>query len=336
MARIITDIKRMPAEAQLIAREADNLGLPCYYNPSDELPDLGSRLQVRDLAQVAPELEVAQYVIAIRNGDTFPPLVTTEDGHLIDGSTRTEAAYKAGVETWARVVVRVNYSNAPEPVVRRLYILGARLNQINGRRMSRDNVAAIIEYVIEEGDSAKTLAAKLNCSPSTVHGVLAQRRAITRAAGLGIAQDTLAGKHWQKLGWADAKITDPVFQAVVSLAADASLTANETVDVLRNVEQQHTEDAKLAYVAEEREASKDRIRGISVKPTQSAKARRACGALVVGFRSAPGDATERDPKVAGRHLRLMRDAYEVLGKMIAEQEGVDASIGGTGPQFRKR
>src|SRR5215475_11607702 len=86
-----------PPEAQGVAQELVRLGYEeGTWTLLDEVeaPDRNHREQVRNDKDLAPTGDVNLFTENMRNGDTFPPVIITADGWLLDGNTRVEAAMK--------------------------------------------------------------------------------------------------------------------------------------------------------------------------------------------------------------------------------------------------
>lgn len=325
MARAITTVASLPAEEQASGRLIEDSGFTSwYYLDYKDLPPEGQYIQVRDTKFLAPPMEVAKYHLAYANGDILPAIIVTEDGFLVDGNTRRAGAMKAGLTGLPTFVLRLNYTEAPEPVRKRLVMLATRANQINGRQMTRQNVEAIIRYVADDEDTPKTLAAKLNCSPATVAGVLALRRGMNRAERLEVERGSLTLSHLKVLGQKEPKLNDPVFVALMMLVRDARMSVKEMGEICSRLEHLPTDKAKLDLLADERRLATDRIRGIADRPSAAGVVRRALGGIRK-HSEAPDRAVEENPELVGRYLAELYETQAVIGKIIAAQSAVEHS-----------
>lgn len=325
MARAITTINGLPAEEVAAGKIIEGAGFASwYYLNYRELPVDGQFVQVRDTKFIAPAMEVAKYHLAYKNGEHLPAIIATEDGFMVDGHTRRAGALKAGLTGLPTFVLRLNYAEAPDSVRRALKILATKMNQINGRQMSRQNVEAIIMEVADDDDTPRTLAAKLNCSPSTVAGVLALRRGAQNAERLNVERGTLTLSHMKVLGQRLPKLNDPVFATVMSLARDARMSVKEMSDLCNALEKLTTDKAKLDYLADERKQAADRIRGISDRPSQAGIIRRNLGGIRKHAES-PDRATEENPDLAPRYLAELYEARDTIDKIISAQSTVERS-----------
>lgn len=338
MARAITDIRalqRAYPDAVPIARRIDELGIQWYYLDEGPVPERDKRLQVRDISELAPELEVSQYAAAYRRGDVLPPIVVTDDCVVVDGNTRTEAARRAELDSLPQFVLRIHYATAPEIQIQAMLKLAAGLNQTNGRRMPNNTVVRIVTMVARDGDDPATLAAQLNCSVDTVRGVLNMNKAKARAREMSLDTAVLSDKHWRVLGNKNAKLNNDVLAAVVRLTAAAQLTAAEMTTVCKGTERIYSDEGKLAYLKEEETANRDRIKGVTKKPTRSAHARLVLG-QVLKLGEDPAGAVEMIPDLRSGHLRRLEAAIDALEKVRKAQLDLEGSVSPAPAKFSGR
>ena len=94
---VVKNPSSIPDEAKIVLKRIEALGFSANYNAECDLPDLSKRQQTRLGKHAAPRDEVVKYAENMKRGDKFPPITVTRDGILIDGHTRTAAAYKANL-----------------------------------------------------------------------------------------------------------------------------------------------------------------------------------------------------------------------------------------------
>ncbi len=323
---MITDPRRLPDEAKPLLEEFRNLGFGSWsFDTAGRMPDVTRRVQVRNIDKLAPPVEVSRYALAYERGDKLPPVVVTRDGFLVDGATRVMGALKAKKSSISQFTIGADWEGGAEMVKKRFIGLGTALNMRHGRKMDDANIMDLILLVAQEGEAARTLAARLHCSESTVNGALAQKRAIDRAIRLNVAPEGLKGSHLKSLG-GKTQLTDPVWTALVELTRDAGLTVTELGEIAREVTERSTQDAKLEAIAAERKSRADQIRGISRRPTRAGVVRRGLGALLQAELE-PATAVELDPQAAERYIDFLRRSRRTIDDILAEQARVESSRG---------
>ena len=333
------------SEWRWIVDQITRLGFTGSFLREGALPERGKRVQVRNIKHLAPRNEVSKYAEVMRNGDRFPPIIVTRDKYLVDGNTRTEAAYKINRRVFDQFRLDIDYASATASEKKRLKMLGAGMNGMNGRGMDRQNIEDLINEFFDEGDTAKTMAAKIHYPVNAVRRVFAIQDGRKRLMRLGVltedTKDDLSAGHLQLIGGWQEKMTDPVVANLAVLAHKAGFGAQEMAALGRRILEQTTENAKLTLIEDETRGNLDRINGISRVPAVSASVRQVLGRLNK-LADNPGMAVERDPKVAPRHLKQLETGYEVLGQIIKEQmEAIGRSEGTvlteprpTAPAFR--
>lgn len=318
MARALVQEKDWPAEALPVAERIRLLGFGVRYTPDHKLADISKRVQVRDEEALAPTREVGRYTQGMRNGDKFPPAIITADGYLVDGATRTEAARRAGKDTFHAFVLDQKYEGAPETMIQQLKTLGGAFNLTHGRGMSPSNIERVIDAVTEEDDRPRDIARKLHISESTVSTVLNGKKARNRAERLGVELNgTFTASHMKLFGGKSEKYTDPVFAGLVSLAQDAHLSVPASNDLCKRLEAVGTESDRLTILEAERASYHEIIAGAASMPSRAAKLRRSLGFL--NGQEDPDRLVELNPEASDDHSRAIREAIEKLQKIQAAQ-----------------
>jgi len=104
------------------------------------LPDLAQRIQIRQEGNYAPNAKVMEIRSAMERGERLPPIVVTQDGHLVDGNTRVTAARRAKMPFIHAVVIDVDFEGSTEEETRRLWTLGAAFNARHGKGINREEL----------------------------------------------------------------------------------------------------------------------------------------------------------------------------------------------------
>lgn len=317
-----TDLNSFPAEARTVAEEVEKLGfVSSRYFDAARMPDLTRRVQVRPIAELAPPLEVSKYAQAYERGDKMPPVIITRDWYLVDGATRVSAAIKIGKSTINLIQLQVDYEGAAKPVQDRLIALGLGFNNTHGRRMKESSIAAIIAQIATEGESAKTLAARVHLPESTIAGVFAFQRGQKRLEDLKVGTEGLKASHIKSLG-SKTWLTNPLFVKLAELTRDAHLTVAEIGEISSQLATVPTEAGRLKLLDGERASRNDRIRGLTTRPGRAGQVRRALG-HILKVEDSPDSAVEMDQEAADRYLGFLVRSRAVLDKIISAQTAVE-------------
>lgn len=325
--RVITQVKDLPSFAQSTGRRVEQFGFTFQYVNEYPLVDLDRRVQVRNIADLAPLGETAKYAAALKRGDQFPPVIVTMDGYLVDGATRTEGARKIGWTSFPTIILDVVFEEATEGQIYSLIWLGAGFNNTHGRGMKTANLVAIIEATTEEDDSAKDIAAKLHIPESTVSMVMAGAKAKKRATGLNIPTDGLTNSHLKTFGNKSRLLSDDVFAEFIMLVQDAKLTIAATNDVARRLEALTTEKDRMRLLNSERASYREIISGGATVPSRSAKLRQSLGYLLNAEN--PELLVELEPSASEQHVKMLQEAAERLASVAKAQIKAENARTGT-------
>jgi hypothetical protein len=320
MARGIEKDESLPGYARPLAPMIKAAGFNWVFWEDRKLAV--HRIQVRNIEELAPPREVAQYAVALRRGDQMPPVIHTADGYLVDGNTRTEACRHISRGTFPAFVLDVDYGNATASQRKQLQILGTALNNIHGRGMKKADVASIIAAVGEDDTSPKDLARRLKISETTAGTYLNAALAHRRAGKVGVKLNgTLASSVLKLFGNKSRYFSDDVYKEFLLLAQDAHLTVAAVTSLSKRLEAISDGDlGRLELLNAERDGYHDVIEGGSVNPSKAAKLRQS-----LGFLNGQDAAVlaELDPNASRLHTRTLRTAMERIEAIFAEQERVE-------------
>jgi hypothetical protein len=322
----IKDRKQLPEVAKPTADLIERLGFKWELDYEYPLPDVAQRVQVRSPKHVAPAAQVAQYAAAMRRGDKFPPIVVTEDGHLVDGATRVKAAEKTkGRPDIQAFVLNVDYETATDSVRNRLSLLGAGFNTRNGKGIDRSEIARAVKAVAGDGSyDATRVAALLGVTDTTIQGIFAEQRARERAGKLGIhLNGSVPVSQVRLLGQRSAKLNDEPFATLTKLTQDAGLAVSEVRDLCDRMHSVGSDQEKMAILAGERQSRDDQIAEYKASgkkhPPASGELRRKLG-YVTGYADNPRALVEFNRDVAARHLDVIKQSIAVLEAVAAAQD----------------
>ena len=186
--------------------------------------------QVREVGHQAPPSNVKEYAEQMGNGATFPPLVLTNAGILIDGNTRYAAAVRRGYETFPAYTVTV-------PRGSMMPLIGASLNQTGGARLSATEVMTAALAFMETGTyDDETIARFVGRSVTQIRAYRREQafQALAKKAGLS---------DWDIKGISTAvrqKLSEIThlepFKAAVKAAHDVKMTKNHAEGVVKAAE----------------------------------------------------------------------------------------------------
>lgn len=319
--QITTNEAKLPPEAMPVLQDIKKAGLPWDYAFDGKPPTLQGRLQVREIEEPAPRW-VQQYRTAYERGDHLPPIVTTLDGHLVDGATRAAAAVAAGMLTMPMFRIKITYGTASESQKRALRAFGRAANNQHGKGMTRSENESGVRDLAAEGRTIKDIATELKVSEAFVSGVLAEDRGRQRLEQLGIRiEGGLKPSHVRELGYKDKQLTTPTRRALAELTRDAHLRVEDMVSICKQMAEQPDEDAKLAVLAQARVDYGSRIRPRNANaPRNSGKLRQAGGRVLALIDKDPGSAVEMNPDYVDDHVKMLLKIIDRCEKVLAEQQ----------------
>lgn len=329
MARSITTIDELIKNdfvwAVGTAEEISQHQLGWGFVENYPLVGVSKRIQVRNIAHLAPKVEVNEYAQMMKLGDRFPPVIVTMDGFLVDGHTRTEAAKRLGWDRFPAFVLNVRYGDLDpdSPLRKTLLKLGAAQNNKHGRRMTPADIAGLIEQV-SIGSTPKEIQRDMHVGSSIANTIWNAARAKAKAAELGITVNGEINNSMLKLfGGKSEKYTDPVWGRLFRLTQDAHLSVPEVNELMHRVEALHSEEERVRLLDTERVSHRAAIATASrVTPSHARRVNQGIGYLLSDDRT-PDMLTERDPVQGPKYLHRLMAAEEKLRKVIRAQEQVE-------------
>jgi hypothetical protein len=336
MAPPIMTMKSLPPVAQSTAAKIATLGFGerrWRYEGNHDLAEASKVSQVRDIEDRAPAKKVAHYAemlrpftgARLRGQMTFPPVIYTNDGYLLDGNTRDQAARRLGWVTFPAIVLNDNWEGANEALMEKFLSLGTLLNITNGTDLSRANVERLLAQIVKDDDSPADIAKKLQVSRSTVMNLMNATKTRKRADELGVdlSGAKITRTHLSDLGAAIDKFTNPVFVNFLELIRDAELSTNEQRSIAKRIFAAGEEFQKMEIISEERASRHGKVTGHAGRPPQSAQLRQALG-KILKFKDNPGRAVEDAPESSQLHRTVIWEAISTLQKIANEQDIQDS------------
>ena len=198
-------------------------------------------VQVRRHSEIAPRPQVERYAIAMKAGQDFPP-ITLWGSVILDGNTRIAAARLNGLTGLPAYIVQCRNE-------RQAIILGAALNQMNGRNLTEQEAAEAAEEMMADGMADEYIAREVQVSAAKVRRWRLERTAVDRATrvGLGAEIDALSAARKQKL----APIThEEPFKALVNALAEHNPSGPQFAEVIEQVTTASSDEVAVRVVQE--------------------------------------------------------------------------------------
>lgn len=285
--------------------------------------------QVRPIENLAPKQEISEYSQMMRMGDKFPPVIVTNDGYLVDGHTRTEAARRLGwTEFPAMVLTTVNLGDlsAVSPFRDQVMELGTAQNKKHGRRMTNADVARIIEQLAPRHSVAEIIR-DIGCSKSFATMVWNAGRTKEKARQLDIKwENTFSNSLLKLFGGKIDRYTAPVWGDLFKLAQDANLKIVAVNALMKRIEDFDDETERVAYIASERENYRTIINSGGYTPlTKSRRVKQALGAIRKNTAEAMVEKSER-VQVRNEYLEWLMEVDELIRKAIHLQEEWNGNV----------
>jgi len=167
------------------------------------------RLKIEDATQIrleqhrAPSATVEQYVIHMRHGAIFPPIVVGTNSMLVDGNARVEANHRLNRKTFPAYKVKFPHLGIAK-------MIGAALNQMGGDRLTEDEIVVAAEAMIREGHPDEAIARTLGRSVSHIRNVRKDRD----------FQETV-----ERLELGDVEVTKQIARALAGIQHDEPFKA---------------------------------------------------------------------------------------------------------------
>ena len=112
----------------------------------------------------ARSTSVEEYTTHLRHGATFPPVVITNNGLLVDGNTRLEACRRLERRTFPAYIVKFPHNGMAK-------LIGAALNQMGGERLTEEEIAVAAMAMLDAGYGEEAIARTLGRSMSHVRNL---------------------------------------------------------------------------------------------------------------------------------------------------------------------
>ena len=200
-------------------------------------------------------------------------------------------------------------------------MLGAAFNLKNGKGIDRKATYRAVAKIGEDKSYDGTrIVALLGVTDSTVKGMLSEMRARKRADMVGInLNGDVTASSLKLLGQSSDKLDDAPCREVASLAQDTGMSVSELRDVITQLKEAGSEEAKLQIIAEQRSARRlqiaERQASGKAKTPIAAQLRQRLG-FINKYEIQPWDLAEYNPDLVDRHRESIQRAIAVLQRLL--------------------
>lgn len=237
------DVSPRDTRVEMLLREWN---IPFDMEPALPLTKvrLDDAVQIRAAAHRAPTERVAEYVMHMKHGAIFPPIVIAANGMLVDGNTRLEATRKIGRKMIPAYRVKFPHLGMAK-------MIGAAINQMGGDRLSPEEIVMAAEAMLADGNNDEAIARHLGCSSGHVRNVrrdkqfreATERLELTHLQIPKLAARALAGiQH------------DAPFKSATEAVAAAKPAIKDIAELVTKVEKTRSDAEAVAVVNAAREA----------------------------------------------------------------------------------
>lgn len=239
-------------------------GVPWTYDDVVPIEDIDQRAGILNNARLSGKLNqlmVEELIVAQRNGANFPAIILlnrkTHPANKpalrpLGGNHRLAALIAEGCEWVDAYIVQTTDDYVIDRITRSD-------NQRNGDRPPREHTIEQALYMIDKYNKPMAVVARdFGLPESTLNSAVRTRNASLRLESLGIKPTTTSKIAANQLGNIQS---NKVLQRAATLVTRAQLTAPETSDLVKQINQRAETDEQLAIVHdwESRETTKARI-----------------------------------------------------------------------------
>jgi hypothetical protein len=225
---------------------------PCRSIPLDKIKREESRRNQARAEALDPEV-VDRYVVAVKAGEKFPPIVVYKSGSgfvIIDGNHRDEAHLRAKAE--AITVYEVAEDTLPELIE----LLTVEANIKHGLPTSSAWRVKQALHLIATGQDPEVVYAATGTTATAVANARRIQKADERARRLGVY-------NWEVIPATSRTVlvgiqSDPVFAAAAEVVIDTAMTTDDLKPFAKAIRESTSEADALRIVGEVGDQRKDR------------------------------------------------------------------------------
>jgi hypothetical protein len=307
------------------------LGFNWEFQPQFHISavDIETRVQVRNVGNVAPADMVKQYAVSMRY-DQFPPIVVTTDNKVIDGNTRVAAKKKMGGDLFLpAIVIKSDFNKADGRTQKKLSHLGYRLNSSNGKPLDKAEVLRHARIMVSLGLRVEEIG-KDGINETRVRGIKQEMAAEAKLQNCGLnikfsdndAEWQIDGKPvkattMRSLGkQQNLNLPDQPYAELADLAVKAMLPDKDIMSLSKFAINKGSEAGMLEVIRAEHSRLRDRRNEIElcgkVPPKSNSDMLWVWLKGLVNLRGVEDTAVETDPALSAERIELLSGAIAVL------------------------
>lgn len=184
--------------------------------------------QVRDERHIADEESLREFIVQMKEGAVYPPIVLMDPNTLIDGNHRYNAAKALRRRSLPAFTVKF-------PTVNMAKAFAAAMNQLNGRRLDNEEAFDIAQTMFGMGLDDQAIAREVGRSQEAVRQMRRRKEFAVRSTRLGLDETAAAIPEKQRIKLATID-HDPVFAKAVELAGSAKLPAKQINEIVKTAD----------------------------------------------------------------------------------------------------
>lgn len=185
-------------------------------------------IQVRESEHIADKDSLSEFIVQMKEGAIYPPIVVMHPNTLVDGNHRFNAAKHLRFNDLPAYIVEF-------PTVDMAKAFAAAMNQVNGRRLTNEEAFQSAETMFAMGLDDQAIAREVGRTQDAVRDMRRRKDFEIRAKQLGIDEraEPITNTQRAKL----ARIShNPVFAKAVEVVGEAKLGAKTVNQIVKAAE----------------------------------------------------------------------------------------------------
>jgi len=279
------------------------------------------RVQSRIDKNSAPSFMVERY--ANQMGEfTFPPIIVTRDGIIVDGNTRNKAREQRNERYSPALVVPIDWDSADEDTKRKLLFLSELINNMNGLPLGDEERRKMVLTMVDQNASDAEISTTVGLSLKDIRELRDQHRASKRLTQVGIDPADFADRTLRAFGKNKVhELDDSAYRGVAELTKDSGMKANEVKALAASLAEAGTEEMRRERLARERTAREPQISALRRGQTLGSHARRLAQSLQFLLEHPIQSFVEHNPEKREDYLELLGAAETRLREVVALHNG---------------
>lgn len=197
------------------------------YNPRLPLRDIrvADWIQVREEAHLRDKESLSEFVVQMREGAVYPPIVVMKPNVLVDGNHRFHAAQHLRLNGFPAYVVEFSTVDMAKA-------FSAAMNQLNGRRLGNEEAFQIALTMFSMGLDDQAVSREVGRSQEAVRQFRRRTEFASRTKRLGMEETAAVIPQQQRVKLAGIS-HDPVFAKAVEITGGSKLTAKQITEIVK-------------------------------------------------------------------------------------------------------